>query len=93
MATLLVYIVSLVQKSQVREFEESPAVNFATEIQAYWKHGSCILNSASKIEMKACSLMKSCLIIKLCRAPRGIMGLTVLDDETRYWANSITANI
>ena len=27
------------------------------------------------------------------RAPRGIMGLTVLDDETRCWVNSITANI
>ena len=27
------------------------------------------------------------------RAPRGIMGLTVLDDETRCWHNSITASI
>ena len=27
------------------------------------------------------------------RAPRGIMCLTVLDDETRYWFNFITANI
>ena len=27
------------------------------------------------------------------RAPRGIMGLTVLDDETRCWLNSITASI
>ena len=27
------------------------------------------------------------------RAPRGIMGLTVLDDETRCWPNSITASI
>ena len=27
------------------------------------------------------------------RAPRGIMGLTVLDDETRCWFNSITASL
>ena len=27
------------------------------------------------------------------RAPRGIMGLPVLDDETRYWLNSITASM
>ena len=27
------------------------------------------------------------------RAPQGIMGLTVLDDETRCWFNFITANI
>ena len=27
------------------------------------------------------------------RASRGIMGLTVLDDETRCWFNFITANI
>ena len=27
------------------------------------------------------------------RAPRGIMGLTVLDDETWCWINSITASI
>ena len=27
------------------------------------------------------------------RAPRGIMGLTVLDDETKCWFNFITANI
>ena len=27
------------------------------------------------------------------RAPRGIMGLRVLDDETRCWLNSITASI
>ena len=27
------------------------------------------------------------------RAPRGIMGLTVLDDKTRCWLNSITASI
>ena len=27
------------------------------------------------------------------RAPRGIMNLTVLDDETRCWLNSITASI
>ena len=27
------------------------------------------------------------------RATREIMGLTVLDDETRYWLNSITASI
>ena len=27
------------------------------------------------------------------RAPRGIMGLTVLDDETRCWLNSVTASI
>ena len=27
------------------------------------------------------------------RAPREIMGLTVLDDETRCWLNSITASI
>ena len=35
-------------------------------------------------------------IISTCpthRAPRGIMGLTVLDDETRCWLNSITASI
>ena len=27
------------------------------------------------------------------RAPRGLMGVTVLDDETRRWLNSITASI
>ena len=27
------------------------------------------------------------------RAPQGIMSLTVLDDETRCWLNSITASI
>ena len=27
------------------------------------------------------------------RAPRGIMGLTVLDDETRCWLNSVIASI
>ena len=27
------------------------------------------------------------------RTPRGIMGLTVLDDEARCWLNSITASI
>ena len=27
------------------------------------------------------------------RAPRGIMGLTILNDETRCWLNSITASI
>ena len=27
------------------------------------------------------------------RAPRGIMGLTVLDDETRCWFNFISVNI
>ena len=27
------------------------------------------------------------------RAPGGIMGLTVLDDETRCWLNSITASM
>ena len=35
-------------------------------------------------------------IISTCpthRAPRGIMGLTVLDDETRCWLNSITVCI
>ena len=35
-------------------------------------------------------------IISTCpthRVPQGIMGLTVLDDETRCWLNSITASI
>ena len=35
-------------------------------------------------------------IILTCFTPRtsrGIMGLTVLDDETRYWLNSVTASI
>ena len=35
-------------------------------------------------------------IISTCpihRAPRGIMGLTILDDETRCWLNSITTSI
>ena len=35
-------------------------------------------------------------IILICpthRAPRGIMGLTVWDDKTRCWLNSITASI
>ena len=32
-------------------------------------------------------------VILTCPTPRGIMGLTVLDDEKRCWFNFITANI
>ena len=35
-------------------------------------------------------------IISLCpahRAPRGMFGLTVLDDETRCWLNSLAVSI
>ena len=32
------------------------------------------------------------LTCSIHRAPRGIMGLTVLDDETRCWLNSVTAS-
>ena len=33
------------------------------------------------------------LTYHLHRAPREIMGLKVLDDEARYWLNSVTASI
>ena len=53
------------------------------------------LVSSAKCECGA-SEQTAVHIILTCpihRVPRGIMGLTVLDNETRCWLNSITANI
>ena len=41
-------------------------------------------------EQTAVHITSTC---RIHRAPRGIMGLTVLNDETRCWLNSITVSI
>ena len=55
----------------------------------------CGLASSAKCECGA-SKQTADHIILTCpihQAPREIMGLRVLDDETRCWLNSITASI
>ena len=53
------------------------------------------LASSAKCECGASKQTEECIILTCPthRAPRGIMGRTVLDDETRCWLNSITASI
>ena len=60
-----------------------------------WSMHKWVLASSAKCECGT-SEQTADHIILICpthRAPRGIMGLTVLDDKTRYWLNSITASI
>ena len=53
------------------------------------------LASSAKCECDASEQTADQIILKCPthRAPRGIMDLTVLDEETRCWLNSITASI
>ena len=53
------------------------------------------LASSVKCECGASELTADYIILTCPthRASRGIMGLTVLDDETRCWLNFITASI
>ena len=53
------------------------------------------LASSAKCECDASEQTADQIILKCPphRAPRGIMDLTVLDEETRRWLNSITASI
>ena len=53
------------------------------------------LASSAKCECGACEQTADHIVLTcpIHRAPRGIMGLRVLHDETRCWLNSITASI
>ena len=53
------------------------------------------LASSAKCECGASEQTADHIILTspMHRAPRGIMGLTVLNDETRYWPSSVTASI
>ena len=55
-----------------------------------WAIASSANGGCGANEQTADHNILTCLIH---RAPRGMMGLTVLDDETRCWLNSITASI
>ena len=50
--------------------------------------------SSAKCECGASEQTTSIILIcAISRAPRGIMGLTVWDDETRCWLNSVPVSI
>ena len=55
-----------------------------------WGHASSANCEFGTSEQTADYIILTC---PTHRAPRGIRGLTVLDDETRCWLNSITASI
>ena len=55
-----------------------------------WGHASSAKCECGASEQTAKHIILTCPIH---RPPRGIMGLTVLDDETRCWLNSVTASI
>ena len=55
-----------------------------------WGHVSSAKCDCGANEQTADHIILTC---PTHRVPRGIMGLTVLEDETRCWLNSITASI